>query len=349
MNRQWVVRSQSDRFSVRASTRLLATGTGLSLLLLASALFSLSVGSYPTQPGDLINLVFGAVDDPGLELIFHEIRMPRVLMGILVGASLGIAGLVLQGMVGNPLASPDVIGISHGAAAAAVLALWLTGSAGDTPWMVPAAMAGALLVAVVLVALVWRVGIRPARLVLIGIGLAAGLSALTTLLLVLSPDATAMTAYVWLTGSLYAARWNEVWQLAPITIAAVAVILLNARHLDLHSLGADMAQGLGSRITRMRLLFLLAAVILTGSAVAYAGALGFVGLIAPHLARQLVRAGHAGMVWLSGLTGALLLVWADVIGRTLFLPRDMPAGIFIAGLGAPFLLYLLYRLKRRPG
>ena len=182
-----------------------------------------------------------------------------------------------------------------------------------------------------------------------GVGLAAGLTAVTTLLLVLSPDATAMSAYIWLTGSLYASQWHDVTALAPWLMVCWPLALIKLRHLDAQSMGEDMALGLGSALHGHRLLFLMLAVALAGSAVAYAGAVGFIGLIAPHMARRLVNIGHTGLLPIAALIGALILLYADWVGRVAFIPRDLPAGIFVAGIGAPFFVYLLYRLRRELG
>lgn len=347
MNRQLVVRGRGDSWSLRIQPAVLWLSLGLAGLLCLSALISLSLGSYPTRVPQMVQALWGTESQSGIRLILLEIRLPRILMAILAGGALGLAGLLLQGLVRNPLASPDVVGITSGASAAAVFTLWVTGSAGGTPLLVPAALVGALLVTIVLVMLSWRGGISPTRLVLIGVGLAAGLSAFTTLILVISPDSTAMSAYIWLTGSLYAAGWSDVSGLAPIVLAAWVLACVVARHLDVHALGNDLALALGSNLDRQRLVHLLLAVVLAGGAVAYAGALGFIGLLAPHMARRMIRTGHVGLTVISTLLGSLILVWADLAGRVLFIPRDMPAGLFVAGVGAPFFVYLLYRLRRQ--
>lgn len=342
-----VFRGREDGWSIRVHPKLLLVCFVLLFLLCLSALISLSLGSHPTPIPDVLRILSGEDNMEGVRLILLEIRLPRILMAVLAGGALGVAGLILQGLVRNPLASPDVIGITSGASTAAVFTLWLTGSAGATPLLVPAAIAGALGVTVLLVAMTWRGGVSPTRLVLIGIGLAAGLSAITTLLLVISPDSTAMTAYIWLTGSLYASRWGDVIGLAPVFITGLVLACAVARHLDLQALGDDLALAAGSNLNGNRLVQLLLAVLLAGSAVAYAGALSFIGLLAPHMARRLIRTGHAGLTIISALLGGLILIWADLAGRFLFMPRDLPAGLFVAGIGAPFFVLLLYRLRRQ--
>ncbi|KAA0011441.1 iron ABC transporter permease [Billgrantia pellis] len=343
MSRSWVWRAVDGRLSLRLDRRTLTVALLLALALFISALVSLGLGSQATPPSAVLEaLLFPERSD--IALIVHEIRLPRIMLAILVGACLGVAGLLLQGLVRNPLASPDVIGITGGASLAAVAFLALGGTALGEAWLPLAALVGALLVALAILALAGR-GVTPARLVLVGIGLAAALGAATTLILVLSPDTTAMQAYVWLTGSLYAAQWREVAALAPWAALGLPLALGLARHLDALALGDDLATGLGSAVRGTRLSLLLLAVALSGAAVAFAGGLSFLGLLAPHIARRLVARGHTGLVPASALVGALILLHADLLGRLAFLPRDLPAGIFVAGIGAPFFVYLLYRWR----
>ncbi|SDJ31284.1 FecCD family ABC transporter permease [Billgrantia gudaonensis] len=343
MSSTWLLRVADGRFSLRFERRTLAVTLLLVLALVISALASLSLGSRATPLAQVLEaLLFPERSD--IVLIVHEIRLPRVLLAILVGGCLGVAGLLLQGLVRNPLASPDVIGITGGASLAAVSFMALGGAALGEAWLPLAALTGALLVALGILALAGR-GVTPARLVLIGIGIAAALGAATTLVLVLAADTTAMQAYVWLTGSLYAAQWREVAWLAPWALLGLPLALGMARRLDALALGDDMATGLGTAVSGTRLSLLLLAVALSGAAVAFAGGLSFIGLLAPHIARRLVARGHTALVPTSALIGALILLYADLLGRIAFLPRDLPAGIFVAGIGAPFFVYLLYRWR----
>ncbi|QOR38452.1 iron ABC transporter permease [Billgrantia diversa] len=338
-----VVRTAGGRFSLRLERRTLAVTLLLALVLTASVLASLSLGSQATSPGVVLEALLVPLRSD-IALIVHEIRLPRVVLAILVGACLGVAGLLLQGLVRNPLASPDVIGITGGASLAAVCFLALGGAALGEAWLPLAALGGALLVALVIIVLTGR-GMTPARLVLIGIGIAAALGAGTTLVLVLAADTTAMQAYVWLTGSLYAAQWREVAVLAPWALVGLPLALVLARRLDVLALGDELAVGLGTALQGSRLALLLLSVALAGAAVAFAGGLSFVGLLAPHIARRLAVPGHTGLVPVTALIGALIVLHADLLGRIAFLPRDLPAGIFVAGIGAPFFVYLLYRWR----
>jgi iron complex transport system permease protein len=280
-----------------------------------------------------------------IAFIIWELRLPRIVLAVLVGAALAIAGAILQSIVRNPLASPDVIGITSGAALAAVLFLVLLSSHLSIQWLPFAAMLGALVAALAVVSLTWKNGISPSRMVLVGIGLAAAMGAGTTLLIVLSDDSAAMAAYVWLTGSLYAAQWKDVQGMLPWLLVTVPLCLVFTRHADAMALGDSVAEGLGVAILRSRLVLLACSVALAGAAVAFAGGLSFVGLIAPHLAAKLVGRNLARLIPMSALVGALIVLYADLLGRVAFLPKDLPAGIFVAGIGAPFFVYLLHRTR----
>ncbi|EHJ92676.1 FecCD family ABC transporter permease [Vreelandella boliviensis] len=328
------------------SKRLLHSLIMLSLLLVASVGLSLCLGSFPTSFTQVLHAL-AAPQSSDITFIIWELRLPRILLAILVGAALAIAGAILQSIVRNPLASPDVIGITSGAALAAVLFLALLSTTLSIHWLPVAAMLGALVSALLVVSLAWKGGISPSRMVLVGIGLAAAMGAGTTLLIVISDDSAAMTAYVWLTGSLYAAQWDDVRGLLPWLVIAVPISLAFARHADAMALGDAVAEGLGVAILRSRLVLLACSVALAGAAVAFAGGLSFVGLIAPHLAARLVGRNMARLVPASALVGALIVLYADLLGRVAFLPKDLPAGIFVAGIGAPFFVYLLHRSRAR--
>lgn len=328
------------------SSQLLTRLLLLSLLLIASAGLSLSLGSFPTSFMQVLHALVSP-QSSDIAFIIWQLRLPRIVLAILVGAALAIAGTILQSIVRNPLASPDVIGITSGAALAAVLFLVLLSTTFSIHWLPFAAMLGALVSALAVVSLTWKNGISPSRMVLVGIGLAATMGAGTTLLIVISDDSAAMTAYVWLTGSLYSAQWQDVQGLLPWLLVTIPISLCFARHADAMALGDGVAEGIGVPILRSRLMLLTCSVALAGAAVAFAGGLSFVGLIAPHLAAKLVGRNLARLVPASALVGALIVLYADLLGRVAFLPKDLPAGIFVAGIGAPFFVYLLHRTRYR--
>lgn len=318
----------------------------LLLVLLASMGVSLGLGSFPTPFVNVLDAL-ATPQDSDIAFIIWELRLPRIVLAVLVGAALAVAGAILQGIVRNPLASPDVIGITSGAAMTAVAFLALFGTGLSIHWLPAAALAGALLSAMLVFLLAWKGGITPSRMVLVGIGLSAAMGAVTTLLIVISDDASAMVAYVWLTGSLYAAQWQDVFGLLPWLLVAVPLCLSLARHMDAMTLGDAVAQGLGVSLLRSRLVLMACSVALAGAAVAFAGGLSFVGLIAPHIAARLVGRGFARLMPAAALIGALIVLYADLLGRVAFLPKDLPAGIFVSGVGAPFFVYLLHRSRGR--
>ncbi|WP_288448991.1 iron ABC transporter permease [uncultured Pseudomonas sp.] len=332
------------RFSRRLAPATLGRLVVAALVALAALLLCLCLGKVwltPTQ-------VFAALVERqggGLGFIVTQLRLPRALLAALVGSALAVSGLLLQGQVRNPLASPDLLGITSGASAGAVFYLAvLAGSLG--PHGLPlAAMLGAGLAALLVYGLAWNHGASPLRLVLVGVGVSAMLAAATTFLLVFSPLTTTLSAYVWLTGSVYGASWPEVRALGLWWLVLLLPLAALARHAVLAQLDDDLARGLGVRLQRQRAALLALAVALAGVAIAWGGAIAFVGLIAPHIARRLLPAGFAAQALMAALAGALLVMLADLLGRTLFLPLDLPAGIFVAALGAPFFLYLLIRQR----
>ncbi|ODC04436.1 hypothetical protein BFW38_13745 [Terasakiispira papahanaumokuakeensis] len=317
---------------------------GLIGVLLLSVLIALAAGSHSTSLPQLWAVLIGHGDER-LQFILTQVRVPRIALAILTGGALGLAGLMLQALLRNPLASPDVIGVTGGGAVMAVMALTLLNSAWSA-YIPLLSMLGAGLTTVLLSLLAGPTQLASGRLVLIGIGLAAAAQAITTLLMVMSSETSSLQAYVWLMGSLYAAEMVDVWGMLPWTVLGLVMAWLMAAHLDVMQLGEMTAQGLGAAVRQCRLGLLLTSAMLAGSAVAYAGGLSFVGLIAPHIARRCVRAGFAWQATATVLIGAEMVLLADTIGRVMFLPQDLPAGIFVAAVGAPCFVYLLYRQRR---
>ncbi|OSN06935.1 iron ABC transporter permease, partial [Lonsdalea iberica] len=269
----------------------------------------------------------------------------RSLLAMLVGGALALSGLLLQAIIRNPLASPDILGITSGASAATVCYLSFPTVALGAGYLPLAAMTGAAVAALAVYLLAWRAGVSPQRLVLTGVGISALLTAVTTFLLVFSPLTTTLSAYVWLTGSVYAASWQETGTLAGWLLAIVPLWMGVARHVTAQQLDDDLARGIGLHVQWIRLGLLAVSVALAGAAIAWGGAMAFVGLIAPHIAKRLVGPAFGGQAAMTALCGAGLVLLADLCGRTLFLPLDLPAGIFVSALGTPFFLYLL--LKQR--
>ncbi|MEE4620081.1 iron ABC transporter permease [Pseudomonas alliivorans] len=329
-------RGFSRRFTLAGLTRLLVA-LAFTLLVMTC---SLAVGKINLSPATLFDVLFGHADQ-SLVFIVEQLRMPRLALAALVGAALAVSGLILQSIIRNPLASPDLLGITSGASAAAVIYLSFFSAALGAQFLPLAAISGAGLAALAIYLLAWNQGASPLRLVLIGVGVSALLAAVTTFILVFSPLTTTLSAYVWLTGSVYGASWPEPRALASWLVVVLPLLVLLARQVRVQQLDDDLAQGIGVRVQWLRAGLLLVSVALAGLAVAWGGAIAFVGLIAPHIAKRLVPPGFAGQALMSALMGANLVMLADLAGRTLFLPLDLPAGIFVAVLGTPFFLYLL--------
>ncbi|MBB6693039.1 iron ABC transporter permease [Cohnella xylanilytica] len=326
----------------RASRNLLR----LAVAALLAAAFGAGLGRTLVAPWDVWFAVLGAGSGER-DFVVLTLRLPRVLAALLAGAALGMAGAILQGVIRNPLASPEVVGITGGAAAAAVAFLSFAAGTVGLAWMPLAAILGAFVVSMIVYALSWRSGVTPQRLVFIGIGLSAAASSATVFMIVASPIVTASEAYIWLTGSVYGATWSDSATVGLAILGGLPVALYLAGSADAQSLGDDAAIGLGVRVQRHRFCLLLIAVLFAGVAVSAAGTVGFVGLVAPHLARLLVGGRFRNVLLGSAMTGALLVFAADLIARVGFYPVDVPVGVFTAGVGAPFFLYLFYRNRDR--
>lgn len=319
----------------------------LAVLLFAAVVGSVAVGANPISPRIVVAALFGFADDPGSEMIVMKLRLPRTLAACLIGAALAVSGVLMQSVFRNPLASPDLMGANGGASVAAVAFLTLTGGRYSVHWLPAVAAAGAFAAALLIYALAWSRSVSPYRLLLIGIGVAAAASALTTFLLISGPAYLASQVVNWLTGTVYGMSWMHVYAMLPWMLVFLPCSWAMFRQMNVLSLGDETAAGLGAAPAGIRLLLLLFSVSLAGAAVGIAGGIGFIGLMAPHMARLLVGSAHGPLVPASALIGAVMLIGADVAGRTVFAPLDMPAGVFTAALGAPFFFALLYFRKER--
>ncbi|EOS55001.1 FecCD family ABC transporter permease [Paenibacillus barengoltzii] len=341
-----MVRSKKDTVSFLIERKAALAIAVLAVLVLLAAVAGTSLGGDILSPLEVLRTILG-LNAGEHDFVVLTLRLPRVLLSLLVGAALGMSGAILQGVIRNPLASPDVIGITGGAAVAAVGFVSLLGGALSIKLLPAFAVAGAITASLVIYALAWKEGVTPIRLVLIGIGISAITGAGTTFMLILSPFYTAGQAYIWLTGSVYGASWADVYTILPVIVLIVPPALWLARSLNAQAFGDDLAAGLGVAVQRHRLALLFCSVLLAGFAVSVAGTLGFVGLIAPHIARKLAGRMFGSVLLVSALLGALLVFSADLIGRTAFVPLDVPAGVFTAGVGAPFFLYLLFKNRNQ--
>ncbi|AFC29110.1 transport system permease [Paenibacillus mucilaginosus 3016] len=336
-----LLRSQQGSWSILIHKKTVILSLVLLLLGIVIAIVSTGLGDMYISPPDVIRAIGGTGAESYI-MVVQQLRLPRILAAVMVGASLAASGAILQGMVRNPLASPDMIGVTGGASAAAVTFLTYMAGHVSIRLLPVAAMLGALAASTALYLLAWKKGVTPIRLILVGIGMAALTTAATTMMILFSPKNDAGQAYLWLTGSVYAANWENVLTILPWSVTLIPLSLLLARHVNIGQLGDDIATSAGSSVERNRLLLLLISVALAGSAVSVAGGIGFVGLIAPHMARKLVGPSFDSVFTVSVLLGALIVMVADLAGRTLFLPLDVPVGVLTSAVGAPFFIYLLY-------
>ncbi|MFE5317276.1 FecCD family ABC transporter permease [Paenibacillus sp. NPDC056579] len=346
MKQLLAIRSKKGTVSFLIQTKTVIVIAVLLILIFACFVLSTGLGNKFTSPVQVLQTILGQ-GTPQNALIIGTLRLPRIIAAVLVGAALGVSGAILQGIIRNPLASPDVIGITGGASFAAVAFITFFAGTVSIQWLPLAAFVGAGLVSIIIYLLAWNKGVTPTRLVLVGIGISAIMSSLTMLMLVLSPIKAAGRAFVWLTGSIYGTSWENVYAMLPWVIIFIPLALYYSRLVDIQALGDDLARGLGAPVQLHRCMLLLVSVALAGSAVAIAGAIGFIGLIAPHIARKLVSSTFVDLIPVSALIGSLLLLIADTVGRTVFLPLDIPAGVFTAGIGAPFFIFLLFKNRNK--
>lgn len=279
----------------------------------------------------------------GSEWIINNIRLARIVLAVLAGAALGLSGCLIQGVIRNPLAAPDLIGVSAGAGLAATAMLLLFPDL-SLFWLMPMAIIGALVTLLLLLWLMRNHSLNPARLVLVGIALSIWLTAFTDWLLVSHPQQT-NAALIWLTGSLWGRGWQQIWMLLTALLILVPVTLTLSLKLNLLALGDETAESLGSSVLQTRKISLFLAVTLAAVSVAVCGTLSFVGLIAPHMARLLVGGNHRYLLPAAAMTGALLVLLADTTARTIAAPLELPAGVFTALIGAPYFLFLLTRYR----
>jgi ABC-type Fe3+-siderophore transport system permease subunit len=321
-------------------TRFQKSLLGGGLLLVILAVYSLFNGAHHLSANTVVSTLFYAGDQ---DFIVNHYRLPRLFIAILVGMGLAVSGVLTQAIIRNPLASPDLMGISGGAGLAACTVL-LTQPDINPAWLPVIALLGGFTAAF----LIWWLNNRhqpsPARLALLGIAISAFLSSCINFLLVLYPIEV-NSAMIWLTGSLWGRNWDYIWPLLPWLLTLVPFSYYLAWRLDLFALGDETASALGVDTKRLQIMALLSAVALASVSVAVCGTIGFVGLLAPHLARLLVGSQHKLMLPVAALIGALLVLSADTLARNLAPPLELPAGVLTAILGAPYFVFLLHRYK----
>jgi iron complex transport system permease protein len=327
----------------RVARRRLLVGLGVGLAVVVLAAVSLSIGDYALSPADLWRTLWGGgsrVED----YVVFEVRAPRVAMALLVGACLGVAGSLLQSLLANSLASPDLLGISGGAGVAAVFGLLILGVGG--PALALLAFAGGLVVAAFLLLAGRRAGEGAYRLIVAGVGISFLCTAITSYLMVRAKVELAQAALIWLTGSLASTPWWNVLTVAIVALVSLPAVVACARWLPLTQLGPGTAVSLGVRPGRVRVVAVVVAVLLTATTCAFVGPISFVALCAPAIARPLLGHGAVGVGTSAGV-GAALLVAADLVAQYALPGVSLPVGVVTGAIGSLFLLWLLTTSKGR--
>ena len=350
-----VIRSNRRSSNVSVVTRLVAASTILGVLWFGTALVSLSLGPFSIPIYHMVSIILEPISlelssySHTEELVITQLRLPRIIVGTLVGMALGIAGATMQGLFRNPMADPGIIGVSAGGALGAVAAIALGVSSIFYQALSVFAFLGAV-GAAFLVFGIASIGGRfsMATLLLAGVAISAFFSAIVAAIMVLVPSNEALREILfWLTGGLDSRSWEHVRLAAPPILGGSAVIFMLSRDLNLLMLGDDEAKSMGVRVSVIRPVLLATAALITGVAVAVSGTIAFVGLVVPHILRLVVGPDHRLLIPLSAVGGALFMVIADTIARTAVQPAEFRVGIITAFVGAPFFIFLLIRNKQR--
>ena len=326
--------------SLRVHPRSVAVCGALLATTLAVAVLSVGTGDFPLSVGEVLAVLTGG-GDPAAEFIVETLRLPRVLTALLVGGAFGIAGAIFQSISRNPLGSPDMIGFTVGSVTGAVLVILVID--GTTPQIAAGAIGGGMVTAVIIYVLALRGGVQGYRLVLVGIGIAAGLQAVNAALIARATREDAFEAAHWMIGSVNGRGWEHVWPVAAALAVLVPAALVLSRPMALLEMGDDAARALGVHAERSRLALVFVGVGLTAVATASTGPIAFVALSAPQIARRLTRSAEPGLIAAAAM-GALLLVASDLAAQRL-LSVDLPVGVVTAGLGGAYLAWLLTRRR----
>ena len=341
--------SKNEEYKRKMVLRNVAVVLIFSVLLILSFIVSMNTGYSKLSPLDTLRTLFGGGSNKE-NLILFGFRLPRIVISMLVGAGLALSGCIIQGVSRNALADPGLLGINAGAGFTVILFVLFFGSQSylsvfTLPFL---ALLGGGLAAILIYALAYKreSGLAPIRLILTGVAMQAGLSALTTVLVVKLDETQFDFVATWQAGSIWGSNWKFVLALLPWLLFLIPYVLSKSRALDVLSLGDDIAYGLGASVEKERRRLLVSAVALAASCVAVSGSISFVGLIAPHLARRLVGPRHRILLPVCALAGAVLVSVSDTVARVIAQPFEIPTGIMVAIIGAPYFLYLLVKNKQ---
>lgn len=318
------------------------------VLIVAVFVLSMNIGVMRLAPEDVIKTLFGLGTEKQ-ELILFQFRLPRIVISVLIGMGMAVAGCIFQGISRNPLADSGVLGINAGAGLAVTLFISFYPSIANAPvYLMPVlALFGAAGTATLIYLLSYKknYGLLPIRMILVGIAVASGINAAMIILQLRLKPENFQLLQIWLVGSIWGSSWKHVIALLPWLLILLPYIFMKSRALNVLNLGDQTASGLGISLERSRLGLLAAAVGLTGACVAVGGGISFVGLIAPHLARRLVGPRHEYLLPASALAGGLLIIVGDTLARWVLQPSEIPTGIVVAIVGAPYFLYLLMKSR----
>ena len=328
-----------ERFGINRTAWRLTILILFLFLALVGAFLSLTKGSSVITMEQIVELLLHPGEDPQSQIIWN-IRMPRTIVGALVGINLSISGAILQAIMRNPLADPHIIGISSGAGLAGVVIMILFPALEYL--ITPVAFVGAMLAAICIYILAWKNGIKPVRIILAGVAVSAFLSAGISGLMIFYSDRV-HGALMWMVGGLAARSWPHVNIILPYAIIGLVLALASASYLNILQLGDEMARGLGVNVEVTRIIMTAIAALLAASAVSVVGLLGFVGLVVPHAARLLIGSDYRYLLPAAALLGVAIVTLSDTFARVIFAPIELPVGIIMAFLGAPFFLFLLRR------
>lgn len=323
----------------------------ISVILLAlifiTFLVSLNLGSFAISPEDVIKTLFGQ-GQRNYEIAIFKLRLPRIVIGILVGSALAIAGTILQGVTKNDLADSGILGINSGAALFVVIYIYfMNGNVYDgisnlTIFTMPiVALCGALFGAFLIYILAWKDGISSSRLLLIGIGINIAFTSILTIFQLKFTTQEFNRVMAWTSGSIWGTSWKYVIAVLPFILLFTVLTIYKARYLDVLNLGDEISTGLGIKVERERRKLIIYAVILSGVATSVAGSISFLGLVSPHIARKLVGPKHKKLIPTAALIGTLMLLISDTISRNLLAPIEIPVGIVVSIIGVPYFIYLM--------
>ena len=325
---------------------LIVTSILISLIFI-TFLVSLNMGSLSIKPVDVLKNLIGQ-GSKAQEIAIFKLRLPRIVIGILVGTALATSGAILQGVTKNDLADSGILGINSGSALFVVMYIYfMNGNVYDgisnlTIFTMPiVALTGAVFAAALIYMLSWNKGINSSRLLLIGIGVNIAFSSLLTIFQLKFTTQEFNRVMAWTSGSIWGSNWKYVMAILPFILILMFLTIYKSRYLDALNLGDEVSTGLGIEVEKERRTLLIYAVILSGVATSVAGSIGFLGLVAPHIARKLVGPKHSKLIPASALIGTLILLVGDTISRNIIAPMEIPVGIVVAIIGVPYFIYLM--------